>query len=161
MFYLRRVFRTRLLKNHLSPRPQPSAGPPRTGHPPPLEGAPLTEAARRPPFLEKRSFIHSKSASTSVHHPPPGGGGGAAAGRAPLAYPQSKQTLPARTKSFVRRFQRPAAPSRGASSAPQARRPREQEQAAALRLCAYGWIPHNAGFGFLDIAGAALGQIHF
>jgi hypothetical protein len=25
----------------------------------------------------------------------------------------------------------------------------------------YGWIPHNAGFGFLDIAGAALGQIHF
>jgi hypothetical protein len=21
----------------------------------------------------------------------------------------------------------------------------------------YGWIPHNAGFGFLDIAGPALG----
>jgi hypothetical protein len=25
----------------------------------------------------------------------------------------------------------------------------------------YGWMPHNAGFGFLDIASAALGQIHF
>jgi hypothetical protein len=25
----------------------------------------------------------------------------------------------------------------------------------------YGWIPHNAGFGFLDIPSAALGQIHF
>jgi hypothetical protein len=25
----------------------------------------------------------------------------------------------------------------------------------------YGWIPHNAGFGFLDIARATLGQIHF
>jgi hypothetical protein len=25
----------------------------------------------------------------------------------------------------------------------------------------YGWIPHNAGFGFLVNAGAALGQIHF
>jgi hypothetical protein len=26
---------------------------------------------------------------------------------------------------------------------------------------AYGWIPHNAGFGFLDKARAKLGQIHF
>jgi hypothetical protein len=25
----------------------------------------------------------------------------------------------------------------------------------------YGWMPHNAGFGFLDIAGPTLGQIHF
>jgi hypothetical protein len=25
----------------------------------------------------------------------------------------------------------------------------------------YGWMPHNAGFGFLDIARATLGQIHF
>jgi hypothetical protein len=25
----------------------------------------------------------------------------------------------------------------------------------------YGWIPHNAGFGFLDIAGPTLGQNHF
>jgi hypothetical protein len=25
----------------------------------------------------------------------------------------------------------------------------------------YGWMPHNASFGFLDIARAALGQIHF
>jgi hypothetical protein len=24
-----------------------------------------------------------------------------------------------------------------------------------------GWMPHNASFGFLDIAGATLGQIHF
>jgi hypothetical protein len=31
----------------------------------------------------------------------------------------------------------------------------------ALDLPCYGWIPHNAGFGFLDIAGPALGQIHF
>jgi hypothetical protein len=26
---------------------------------------------------------------------------------------------------------------------------------------AYGWMPHNASFGFLDIPSAALGQIHF
>jgi hypothetical protein len=25
----------------------------------------------------------------------------------------------------------------------------------------YGWMPHNASFGFLDIPSAALGQIHF
>jgi hypothetical protein len=25
----------------------------------------------------------------------------------------------------------------------------------------YGWIPQNSSFGFLDIAGAKLGQIHF
>jgi hypothetical protein len=25
----------------------------------------------------------------------------------------------------------------------------------------YGWIPHNAGFGFLDLTPATLGQIHF
>jgi hypothetical protein len=25
----------------------------------------------------------------------------------------------------------------------------------------YGWIPHNASFGFLEIAGPTLGQIHF
>jgi hypothetical protein len=25
----------------------------------------------------------------------------------------------------------------------------------------YGWIPHNASFGFLDKARAKLGQIHF
>jgi hypothetical protein len=25
----------------------------------------------------------------------------------------------------------------------------------------YGWMPHNAGFGFLEIAQPALGQIHF
>jgi hypothetical protein len=25
----------------------------------------------------------------------------------------------------------------------------------------YGWMPHNAGFGFLDIARATRGQIHF
>ena len=25
----------------------------------------------------------------------------------------------------------------------------------------YGWIPHNASFGFLDIARPTLGQIHF
>jgi hypothetical protein len=25
----------------------------------------------------------------------------------------------------------------------------------------YGWMPHNVSFGFLDIANAALGQIHF
>jgi hypothetical protein len=25
----------------------------------------------------------------------------------------------------------------------------------------YGWIPHNAGFGFLDIARPTLGQIYF
>jgi hypothetical protein len=25
----------------------------------------------------------------------------------------------------------------------------------------YGWMPHNASFGFLDIARPTLGQIHF
>jgi hypothetical protein len=25
----------------------------------------------------------------------------------------------------------------------------------------YGWMPHNAGFGFLDKARAKLGKIHF
>ena len=25
----------------------------------------------------------------------------------------------------------------------------------------YGWMPHNAGFGFLDMPRPALGQIHF
>jgi hypothetical protein len=25
----------------------------------------------------------------------------------------------------------------------------------------YGWIPHNASFGFLDMPRPALGQIHF
>jgi hypothetical protein len=25
----------------------------------------------------------------------------------------------------------------------------------------YGWMPHNAGFGFLDLTPATLGQIHF
>jgi hypothetical protein len=25
----------------------------------------------------------------------------------------------------------------------------------------YGWMPHNASFGFLDLTPAALGQIHF
>jgi hypothetical protein len=25
----------------------------------------------------------------------------------------------------------------------------------------YGWMPHNAGFGFLDIARPTLGQIYF
>jgi hypothetical protein len=31
----------------------------------------------------------------------------------------------------------------------------------SLEITTYGWIPHNAGFGFLDIAGPTLGQIHF
>jgi hypothetical protein len=30
-----------------------------------------------------------------------------------------------------------------------------------LLMCVYGWIPHNAGFGFLDLTPATLGQIHF
>jgi hypothetical protein len=25
----------------------------------------------------------------------------------------------------------------------------------------YGWMPHNASFGFLDLTPAKLGQIHF
>jgi hypothetical protein len=25
----------------------------------------------------------------------------------------------------------------------------------------YGWMPHNASFGFLDLTPATLGQIHF
>jgi hypothetical protein len=32
---------------------------------------------------------------------------------------------------------------------------------AKHRCSVYGWMPHNAGFGFLDIPSAALGQIHF
>jgi hypothetical protein len=30
-----------------------------------------------------------------------------------------------------------------------------------MGLNAYGWIPHNAGFGFLDRPRGVLGQIHF
>jgi hypothetical protein len=30
-----------------------------------------------------------------------------------------------------------------------------------FRLLTYGWMPHNAGFDFLDKARANLGQIHF
>jgi hypothetical protein len=30
-----------------------------------------------------------------------------------------------------------------------------------LRTAAYRWIPHNAGFGFLDRPPATLGKIHF
>jgi hypothetical protein len=35
---------------------------------------------------------------------------------------------------------------------------------SSLFLCAdicYRWMPHNASFGFLDIAGPALGRIYF
>jgi hypothetical protein len=36
--------------------------------------------------------------------------------------------------------------------------PRQQE---LTEQSEYGWIPHNAGFGFLDLTPATLGQIHF
>jgi hypothetical protein len=32
---------------------------------------------------------------------------------------------------------------------------------AVLALFPYGWMPHNAGFGFLDRPRGVLGQIHF
>jgi hypothetical protein len=32
---------------------------------------------------------------------------------------------------------------------------------ALYMSCRYGWMPHNAGFDFLDIVGATLGRIHF
>jgi hypothetical protein len=30
-----------------------------------------------------------------------------------------------------------------------------------ISTVSYGWIPHNAGFGFLDITPATLGRIYF
>jgi hypothetical protein len=33
--------------------------------------------------------------------------------------------------------------------------------AAITAARTYGWIPHNAGFDFLDIASSILGQINF
>jgi hypothetical protein len=33
--------------------------------------------------------------------------------------------------------------------------------ASAYMLWKNGWIPHNAGFGFMDLTPATLGQIHF
>jgi hypothetical protein len=35
------------------------------------------------------------------------------------------------------------------------------ESAAFKPIQIYGWMPHNASFGFLDIARPTLGQIHF
>jgi hypothetical protein len=37
----------------------------------------------------------------------------------------------------------------------------EKESGTEIEVRSYGWIPHNAGFGFLDLTPATLGQIHF